>query len=60
MELSSYFTSSSTNKNYPVQGNMNCDSSNVVYKFKCDEYIMDYIGKPKTNLRFRTNNRISS
>lgn len=54
MEHSFYYTRSSTNKNYPVQRNINCNSSNIINKIQFKENLMYYISKTKSNLRFKT------
>lgn len=42
MEPSSYVTISPTNKKYPVQVNINCDSRSVINKFQCKEFLKFY------------------
>lgn len=50
------FSSSSTNMEYPIHGNINCNSKNIVYQLICKNCPKDYIGKTTTPLRFRITN----
>ncbi len=50
------FVSSSTKKEYPIRGSINCNSANVIYQLTCKSCPKDYIGKTITPLRFRITN----
>jgi len=52
----SSFTSSTTNISYPVNGQINCDTNNVIYQLKCNTCPKDYIGLTSNPLRLRINN----
>lgn len=56
LQDSSSYTSSTTNRIYPIKGNINCNTSNVIYQLKCKHCPKDYIGKTITPLRIRMTN----
>lgn len=51
LEPAKTFVSSSTSKEYPIRGSMNCNSANVIYQLTCKKCPKDYIGKTITPLR---------
>ncbi len=50
------FDSGTTGKEYPIKGNIDCNTSNVLYQLKCKICSKDYIGKTITPLRIRMTN----
>lgn len=59
LQPSKLFISSSTKLKYPIRGNIDCNTANVVYQFTCRHCPKDYIGKTTTPLRFRVTNHRS-
>jgi hypothetical protein len=50
------FTSTTTNKEYTIKGNFNCQSSYVIYLITCSECQIQYVGQTSTTF----NSRMSS
>ena len=50
------FTSNTTGKTYPVKGQIDCNTENVVYKLTCKHCPKEYIGETTTPLRIRMTN----
>lgn len=48
--------STSTKQNLEIMGNLNCNSSNIIYLIECNFCKKQYIGESKRSLRSRFNN----
>ncbi len=49
------FSSRFNDRSYPIVGNMNCHSSNVIYQLSCRDCPKEYIGQTITPLHIRMN-----
>ncbi len=56
---SNTFTSSITKRSYPIVGDINCKTNNVIYKLTCNNCPKDYVGLTTTPLHMRINNHRS-
>ena len=50
-----YFSSNFTNKRYPIQEHLTCESSNIIYLISCKKCPKQYLGESKNKLRTRFN-----
>ena len=50
---SNHFTNAETNKIYPIKGNMDCDSTNLIYLISCKKCPAQYVGETGNSLRTR-------
>jgi len=53
---SNNFTSSSTGRTYPIRGNIDCNTDNVIYQLTCKFCSKEYIGQTTNPLRIRMTN----
>lgn len=51
----SYFTDKSGSKVFPINSNMNCDSSDVIYLINCTKCKLQYVGQTSMALKDRLN-----
>ena len=50
---SNHFTNAEANKIYPIKGNMDCDSTNLIYLISCKKCPAQYVGETGNSLRTR-------
>jgi len=59
MDENSHLKSSQADPRYSYHYNLNCDSSNIVYRITCKRWLLQYVGSTTRKFRLRFNNHRS-